>query len=79
MLRIVMRGDDQWMPARDIFKQALLEEEMSPFVVWMRGNSARAMPVTKALGDVISEFPQIERKKEGSAQGARVYFRRKVS
>ncbi len=77
MLRLVERGSPGWIPARDIFLRAQTEFADNPFVIWMKGNTARQIPVTKALDDVLPEFPHIERRKDGVGQGDRVYFRRK--
>ena len=62
MLRIVERGrPGEWQAGRAVFERAVLENGDNPFVIWMKGNSARAIPVTKALCDVKDEFPHIER------------------
>jgi hypothetical protein len=74
MLRIVERGSPrQWQEGRSIFNKAVLENADNPFVVWMKGNSARQIPITKALEDVLPEFPHIEREKD--AQSGRVSWR----
>lgn len=74
MLRIVERGSPrQWQEGRSIFNKAVLENANNPFVVWMKGNTARQMPITKALEDVLPEFPHIERDKD--AQSGRVSWR----
>lgn len=78
MLRIVRRSGVQWQAGRDVFNQARLEFSDSPFVIWMAGNGARQIPVTKALDDVMPEFPDIERRKDGVGQSDRVYFRRRA-
>lgn len=53
----------------------MLENGDNPFVVWMKGNTARQIPVTKALEQVMPEFPGIERNKD--AQTGRVSWRLK--
>lgn len=74
MLRIVERGrPGQWQEGRAVFERAVLENGDNPFVIWMKGNSARAIPVTKALRDVKDEFPHIERDKD--SQSGRVSWR----
>jgi hypothetical protein len=74
MLRIVERGSPrQWQEGRSIFNKAVLENASNPFVVWMKGNTARQIPITKALEDVLPEFPHIERDKD--AQSGRVSWR----
>jgi hypothetical protein len=77
MLRIAMRERLlQWTASRDLFLRAQVEDADNPFVVWMKGNTARQIPVTKALADVLPEFPDIEWRKDGPDQGARVWCRR---
>lgn len=66
----------RWVAARDLFNRARCENADSPFAAWMEGNSARQIPLTKALEDVLAEFPEVERRKDGVGQGDRVYFRR---
>ena len=74
MLRIVERGRPlQWQEGRSIFNKAVQENGDNPFVVWMQGNTARQIPVTKALEDVLPEFPHIERDKD--VQSGRVSWR----
>jgi hypothetical protein len=74
MLRIVERGRArQWQEGRSIFNKAMLENGDNPFVVWMKGNTARQIPITKALEDVLPEFPHIERDKD--VQSGRVSWR----
>ena len=74
MLRIVERGRPlQWQEGRSIFNKAIQENGDNPFVVWMQGNTARQIPVTKALEDVLPEFPHIERDKD--VQSGRVSWR----
>lgn len=74
MLRIVERGRPrQWQEGRSVFNRAILENGDNPFVVWMKGNTARQIPVTKALEDVMPEFPHIERDKD--VQSGRVSWR----
>ncbi len=74
MLRIVERGHPrQWQEGRSIFNKAVLENANNPFVVWMKGNTARQIPITKALEDVLPEFPNIERDKD--SQSSRVSWR----
>lgn len=74
MLRLVReKGSRQWVPARDIFEQTLVRMADNPFVIWRTGNTARDIPVTKALDDVLPEFPDVERMKD--AQSLRVSFR----
>jgi hypothetical protein len=76
MLRIVERGRPrQWQEGRSIFNKAVLENGDNPFVVWMKGNTARQIPITKALEDVMPEFPHIERDKD--VQSGRVSWRLK--
>lgn len=76
MLRIVERGRPrQWQEGRSIFNKAVLENGDNPFVVWMKGNTARQIPITKALEDVLPEFPHIERDKD--VQSGRVSWRLK--
>ena len=66
MLRLVERGPPrQWQEGRSIFNRAVVENAHNPFVAWMKGNTARQIPVTKALEDVLPEFPNIEREKDG--------------
>lgn len=77
MLRIVERGRlRQWQEGRSIFNKAVLENADNPFVDWMRGNTARQIPITKALEDVLPEFPHIERDKD--VQSGRVSWRLKA-
>lgn len=66
----------RWVASRDLFNRARLEEADSPFVIWMAGNSARQIPITKALDDVLGEFPNVERRKDGAGQSDRVWYRR---
>ena len=74
MLRIVERGRPrQWQEGRSVFNKAVLENSDNPFVVWMKGNTARQIPITKALEDVLPEFPHIERDKD--VQSGRVSWR----
>lgn len=74
MLRLVQeKGSRQWLPARDIFEQTLLRMADNPFVIWRIGNTARDIPVTKALDDVLPEFRDVERMKDH--QSKRVFFR----
>lgn len=74
MLRIVERGRPrQWQESRSVFNRAVLENGDNPFVVWMKGNTAREIPITKALEDVLPEFPRIERDKD--VQSGRVSWR----
>jgi hypothetical protein len=74
MLRIVERCPPrQWQEGRAIFNKAVLENADNPFVVWMKGNTARQIPITKALEDVLPEFPHIEREKD--VQSGRVSWR----
>ena len=76
MMRLVReRGSYQWLPGREIFEQTLLRMSDNPFVIWRQGNSARDIPVTKAIDDVLPEFPDIERMKD--AQSLRVSYRLK--
>lgn len=76
MLRIVERARPrQWQEGRSVFNKAVLENGDNPFVVWMKGNSARQIPITKALEDVLPEFPHIERDKD--VQSGRVSWRLK--
>jgi hypothetical protein len=42
----------------------------------MSGNGARQIPITKALETVLSEFPHLERRKDGTGQSDWVYYRR---
>lgn len=77
MLRIVGRGRAlQWQEGRSVFERAVLENGDNPFVVWMKGNTARQIPVTKALEQVLPEFPDIERDKD--TQSGRVSWRVKT-
>ncbi|OJU12148.1 MAG: hypothetical protein BGN86_08955 [Caulobacterales bacterium 68-7] len=74
MLRIVERGSPhQWQEGRSVFNRAVQENADNPFVVWMKGNSARQIPVTKALEDVLPEFPHLQREKD--EQSGRVSWR----
>ncbi len=74
MLRIVERAPArQWQEGRSIFNRAVAENADNPFVAWMKGNTARQIPITKALGDVMPEFPNIEREKD--VQSGRVSWR----
>jgi hypothetical protein len=74
MLRIVERGvPRQWQEGRSVFNRAVLENADNPFVIWMKGNGARQIPITKALEDVLPEFPHIERERD--AQSGRVSWR----
>jgi hypothetical protein len=74
MLRIVERGPlRQWQEGRSIFNKAVVENADNPFVAWMKGNTARQIPITKALEDVLPEFPHIEREKD--VQSGRVSWR----
>lgn len=76
MLRIVERGQPrQWQEGRSVFNKAVLKNGDNPFVVWMKGNTARQIPITKALQDVLPEFPHIERDKD--VQSGRVSWRRR--
>ncbi len=76
MLRLVERGSPrQWQEGRSIFNKAVLENADNPFVSWMKGNTARQIPITKALEDVLPEFPNIERDKD--VQSGRVSWRTK--
>ena len=76
MLRIVERGRPrQWQEGRSIFNKAVFENGENPFVVWMNGNTARQIPITKALEDVLPEFPHVEREKD--VQSGRVSWRLK--
>lgn len=76
MLRIVERENSrQWLEGRSIFNRAILEHADNPYVVWMKGNSARQIPLTKALEDVRPEFPHLEHRKD--AQSGRVFWRMK--
>lgn len=80
MLRIVERSTStRWFAGRDLFQRARLEQAANPFVIWMAGNSARQIPVTKALEIVRPEFPNIEYRKEGPDQSARVFYRRRLA
>lgn len=77
MLRIVGRGRTlQWQEGRAVFERAVLENGDNPFVAWMKGNTARQIPVTKALEQVLPEFPDIERDKD--TQSGRVSWRLKT-
>lgn len=77
MLRMVERGrPGVWQEGRSLFNNTVLENADNPFVVWMKGNTARAIPVTKALEEVLPEFPQIERDKD--VQSGRVSWRLKL-
>jgi hypothetical protein len=74
MLRLVERAPPrQWQEGRSIFNRAVAENADNPFVAWMKGNTARQIPVTKALEDVLPEFPNIERNKD--LQSGRVSWR----
>lgn len=78
MLRMVERERPlQWVASRDLFQKAKVEHADNPFAIWMGGNTARQIPLTKALSDVLPEFPRLEWRKDGSEQGARVYYRLK--
>lgn len=77
MLRIVERGRPRhWQEGRSIFNKAVLKNPDNPFVDWMRGNTARQIPITKALEDILPEFPHIERDKD--LQSGRVSWRLKA-
>jgi hypothetical protein len=74
MLRIVERGPPrQWQEGRSIFNKAVVENADNPFVAWMKGNTARQIRITKALEEVLPEFPNIEREKD--VQSGRVSWR----
>lgn len=76
MLRIAeRRPPGQWIASRELFQRAKVEFADNPYAVWIKGNSAREIPLTKALEDVKSEFPYLEIRKEGPERGARVWWR----
>ena len=66
----------RWVAARDLFQKAKLEDADNPFAIWMEGNTARQIPLTKALEEIRPEFPNVEHRKDGAGQGDRVYYRR---
>ncbi|WP_150126072.1 hypothetical protein [Brevundimonas sp. LM2] len=76
-LRIVerrSRGD--WIPARDVFKAAVLEHADNPYVTYLTENTARQIKVTYVVEERrAAEFPGIERRKDGTHQSGRVYYR----
>lgn len=79
MMRMVERSPNtQWIAGIDLFKRAAHEYASNPYIVWMHGNSARKIPLTKAIEDVIGAFPNVQREKRGDGQSDRVYFRRKA-
>jgi hypothetical protein len=65
----------QWVAGRDLYQKALIEHADNQYVIWLKGNGARAIPLTKALEDALPEFQDIERRKDGAAHSDRVYFR----
>lgn len=76
-LRIVERQSrGEWVPARDVFKAAILEHSDNPYVAYLTENTARQIKVTHVVEERrAAEFPGIERRKDGTHQGARVYYR----
>ena len=66
----------QWVASRDLVKRAQTEFSDNPYVAYCEGNSARLIPLTKALEEAQREFPNLERRKDGSAPGDRVFYKR---
>jgi hypothetical protein len=65
-----------WVASRDLFAKAKALDADNPYAIWMKGKSAREIPLIKALADVEGEFPDVERRKDGPDQGSRVWYRR---
>lgn len=65
----------QWVASRDLYVRAKERFADNPYVGYVEENSARAIPLTKALESVRDEFPGLEHRKDGSAQGAPVFYR----
>ena len=64
----------QWVAARDLFARAELEFADNPYVTYFQAHGARRAPLTKALEKALAEFPMLERRKDGPAQGASVFY-----
>lgn len=62
------------VPSMDLFQRARTEDGSNAFAIWMEGNTARRIPLTKALEDVLPEFPNLKREKDGSSQSDRVFY-----
>lgn len=77
MLSIVQRHKG-WVASRDLFNWARTEFSDNPYVAYMAENSARQIPLTKALSDVLPEFPAVEYRKEGTGQSDRIYYRHRT-
>ena len=67
----------QWVASRDLFLRAKKDFSANPYVAHIEENSARAIILTKALEDVRPEFPGLEWRKDGSAQGSPVFYRQR--
>jgi hypothetical protein len=77
MMRIVDSTDGDWIPAADVFRRAKAEAADNAYVAYIATNSGRQKGLTSTLDRVrTSEFPHIERRKEGTETWDRVYFRR---
>jgi len=70
------RSDGAWVAARDIFKATVSENPDNDYVTYILEKSARQIKVTYVVEERReSEFPHIERRKDGTHQSARVYYR----
>ena len=78
MLSLVRRyPSGQWVASRDLFIRAKQEFSANPYVAHIEENSARSINLTNALDEVRQEFPGLERRKDGSAQGSPVFYRQR--
>ena len=64
-----------WVASRDLVMRAQLKFSGNPYVSYCAANSARLIPLTKALEEAGREFPHIERRKDGSAPSDRVLYK----
>ena len=69
-------GDGEWLAARDAFDQTLAAHPEHPYVAYLAGHRARKAGFA-AVAERIreAEFPQIERRKRGTARNAPVLYR----
>lgn len=73
MVRATSGGD--WLPYRDLLDRSVGELPDNAFVQWLAGHPRRRSKLKYVLDLSAVSFPDVERRKDGEAQSARVFYR----
>lgn len=72
---IAVESHGEWLRYRDVYNRTVTEIPDNEFVAYISVHKRRRAVVSGTIAALLPQFPQIERRKEGTAQSALVWYR----